>query len=156
MVNRILLLYQLAGGSLLQHCCGVQQLHQAPRKKESLCNQLAVSACSQISEGFGIPGSRSSRLKIHSFMPDSLPVTQMSSVLGVESNAEIQGWRSATRQKRGQEQHKHSKKKKKKEHFGSQPKSATSKLIPFQSSVVWGELEGKFQNHVDWALKCVF
>lgn len=46
--------------------------------------------------------------------------------------------------------------KKKKEHFGSQPKSATSKLIPFQSSVVWGELEGKFQNHVDWTLKCVF
>lgn len=92
MVNRILLLYQLASGSLLQHCHGVQQLHQAPREKGNLlCNQLAVSVCSQVSEGFGIPGSRSSRLKIHSFTPDGLPVAQMSSALGVESNAEIQG-----------------------------------------------------------------
>ena len=34
--------------------------------------------------------------------------------------------------------------KEKQEHFGPQPKSATSKLIPLQLSVVWGELEGKF------------
>ena len=44
MVNRILLLYQLAGGSLLQHCCGVQQLHQAPRKKESIMQSIS-SVC---------------------------------------------------------------------------------------------------------------
>ena len=78
MANRILLLYQLVGSSLLKHCHRTLQLHQTPREKGT-CNQLAVSALVIDLRRICHPWVEVFQL----IMRHGLPVTQMSTVLSV-------------------------------------------------------------------------